>query len=42
VIGISRPDQLDEQIKGIDLKLDADMIKFLEEPYKPKEVSGID
>jgi aryl-alcohol dehydrogenase-like predicted oxidoreductase len=42
VIGISRPDQLDEQIKGIDLKLDAEMIKLLEEPYKPKEVSGID
>ena len=42
VIGISRPDQLDEQIKALDLKLDADMIKLLEEPYRPKEVSGID
>ncbi len=42
VIGISRPDQLDEQIKAIDLKLDAEMVKFLEEPYRPKEVSGID
>lgn len=42
VIGISRPDQLDEQIKALDLKLDADMIKLLEEPYRPKEVSGLD
>ena len=42
VIGISRPDQLDEQINALDLRLDADMIKFLEEPYRPKEVSGLD
>jgi aryl-alcohol dehydrogenase-like predicted oxidoreductase len=42
VIGISRPEQLDEQIKALDLTLDAQTIKFLEELYQPKMPSGID
>jgi 1-deoxyxylulose-5-phosphate synthase len=42
VMGISRPEQLGDAIKALDLRLDADMIKLLEEPYRPKEVTGLD
>ena len=42
VIGISRPEQLGDVIKALNVRLDVDMIKELEEPYRPKDVSGLD
>lgn len=41
-IGVSKPHHLDDAIKALDIKLDAEMMKFLEEPYRPKPVVAMD
>ena len=42
VIGMSKPHHLDDALKSLDLKLDAETMKFLEEPYRPKAVVAMD
>jgi aryl-alcohol dehydrogenase-like predicted oxidoreductase len=41
-IGVSKPHHLDDAIKALDIKLDAEMMTFLEEPYRPKPVVAMD
>jgi aryl-alcohol dehydrogenase-like predicted oxidoreductase len=41
VLGVSRSEQLDDALAAIDLVLDAEVIRFLEEPYRPKVLSGL-
>ena len=41
-IGVSKPHHLDDAIKALDIKLDPEMMKFLEEPYRPKPVVAMD
>jgi aryl-alcohol dehydrogenase (NADP+) len=40
IIGASKPTHLDDAVAALSLKLDAEDIKALEEPYKPKRVMG--
>jgi 1-deoxyxylulose-5-phosphate synthase len=40
IIGASKPHHLDEALKALELKLDADEIKSLEEPYEPHPILG--
>lgn len=35
IIGVTKPQQLDDAIKALDLALDVDIVTALEEPYKP-------
>jgi aryl-alcohol dehydrogenase-like predicted oxidoreductase len=42
VVGASKDKHLDEALKALDLKLDAEQMKFLEEPYKPKAIVAMD
>ena len=42
IIGASKPYQLEDAIGALDLKLTADEIKRLEEPYEPHPVLGIE
>lgn len=42
VIGVSKPNHLDDALKALDLKLDAAAMKFLEEPYRAKPVVAMD
>lgn len=42
VIGVSKQNHLDDALKALDVKLDAEQMKFLEEPYKPKPVVAMD
>jgi 1-deoxyxylulose-5-phosphate synthase len=42
VIGASKPHHLDDAFKALDLKLDAELVRFLEEPYRPQPVTGLD
>jgi aryl-alcohol dehydrogenase (NADP+) len=40
IIGASKPGHLEDAAAALSLKLDAEDIKALEEPYKPKRVMG--
>lgn len=40
IIGASKPTHLDDAVAALSLKLDAEDMKTLEEPYKPKRVMG--
>ncbi len=40
IVGASKPGHLDDAVAAMALKLDAEDIKSLEEPYKPKRVMG--
>ena len=40
IIGASKPNHLDDAVAALTLKLDAEDMKALEEPYKPKRVMG--
>lgn len=40
IIGASKPGHLEDAVAALSLKLDAEDIKMLEEPYKPKRVMG--
>jgi aryl-alcohol dehydrogenase-like predicted oxidoreductase len=40
IIGTSKPHHLADALKALDVKLDAETKKFLEEPYKPRAVTG--
>ena len=40
IIGASKPHHLEDAVAALTLKLDAEEIKTLEEPYKPKRVMG--
>jgi len=40
IIGASKPHHLADAKKALDLKLDAETVKYLEEPYRPKEVAA--
>ncbi len=40
IIGASKLEQLDEAVAALDLKLDADELRRLEEPYRPHPVLG--
>ena len=40
IIGASKMHHLEDAIKALDLKLDAEEIKALEEPYEPHRVLG--
>jgi aryl-alcohol dehydrogenase (NADP+) len=42
IVGASRMSQLDEAIGALDVHLDADEMRFLEENYQPHPVLGID
>ena len=41
-IGVSKPHHLDDALKALDVKLDAETMAFLEEPYRPKPVVAMD
>ena len=40
IVGATKPNHLDDAFKALELKLDADEIKALEEPYRPHPVLG--
>jgi len=40
IIGTSKPHHLPDALKALELKLDAETKKFLEEPYKPRATAG--
>jgi aryl-alcohol dehydrogenase-like predicted oxidoreductase len=40
IVGASKPNHLDDAAAALSLKLDAEDMKTLEEPYKPKRVMG--
>jgi aryl-alcohol dehydrogenase-like predicted oxidoreductase len=40
IIGTSKPHHLPDALKALEIKLDAETKKFLEEPYKPRAVTG--
>jgi aryl-alcohol dehydrogenase-like predicted oxidoreductase len=40
IIGASKPNHIDDAIAALSLKLDAETIARLEEPYRPKQVVG--
>ena len=40
IVGASKPHHLEDAIKAVSLKLDAEEIKALEKPYKPHKVLG--
>lgn len=40
IIGASKPGHMDDAVAAVSLRLDAEDIKTLEEPYKPKRVMG--
>jgi aryl-alcohol dehydrogenase-like predicted oxidoreductase len=40
IIGMSKPHHLGDALKAIDLKLDDETRKFLEEPYRPRAYAG--
>ncbi|MBI1213341.1 MAG: aldo/keto reductase [Alphaproteobacteria bacterium] len=40
IVGASKPGHLDDAVNALTLKLDAEDIKALEEPYRPKRVMG--
>ena len=40
MVGASKPHHLDDALKALDLVLDAETVKFLEEPYRAKPVAG--
>ncbi len=40
IVGASKMPQLDELLGAMDLKLDAQEIKYLEEPYQPHRIAG--
>lgn len=42
ISGATRPAHLDDAIAAVTLKLDARMVADLEEPYRPRDVSGLD
>ena len=42
VIGASKMNHLDDALKALDLSLDAETMRFLEEPYRPKAVVAMD
>jgi aryl-alcohol dehydrogenase-like predicted oxidoreductase len=40
IVGASKPHHLEDAKKALDLTLDAETVKYLEEPYKPKPVAA--
>ncbi|WFD00937.1 hypothetical protein MYAM1_003693 [Malassezia yamatoensis] len=40
IVGLSKPERIDEAVQAIQLKLSDEDISYLEEPYKPKSVQG--
>jgi aryl-alcohol dehydrogenase (NADP+) len=40
IVGASKPGHLEDAVASVSLRLDAEDIKTLEEPYKPKRVMG--
>jgi aryl-alcohol dehydrogenase (NADP+) len=40
IVGASKPGHLEDAVAALSLKLDAEDMKALEEPYKPKRVMG--
>ena len=40
IVGASKPGHLDDAVNALTLKLDAEDVKALEEPYRPKRVMG--
>jgi aryl-alcohol dehydrogenase (NADP+) len=40
IIGVSKPDHLDDAVAALTLKLDAEEIKALEEPYESHRILG--
>ena len=40
IIGSSKMEHLEDNLKALDLKLDADELKALAEPYQPHPVLG--
>ena len=40
IVGASKPQHLDDAKKALEVTLDAETVKFLEEPYRPKAVAA--
>ena len=40
IIGASKPQHLAAAVKALEVKLDAETVKYLEEPCQPKPVTG--
>jgi 1-deoxyxylulose-5-phosphate synthase len=41
IVGASKPYQLEEAVAALEISLDADQVRLLEEPYRPHRVLGI-
>ncbi|CAN6648745.1 putative aryl-alcohol dehydrogenase Aad16p [Trichomonascus vanleenenianus] len=42
IVGFNKVERIDEAVRALEVKLTEEEIKFLEEPYVPKPVSGFD
>lgn len=40
IVGLGKPDRIDEAVEATKIKLDDEDIKYLEEPYQPKKRQG--
>lgn len=40
ILGLSKPHRVDEAVAALKVKLTEDEIKYLEEPYQPRSVTG--
>ena len=40
IVGLSKPERIDEAVQAVQLKLSDEDISYLEEPYKPKNIQG--
>ncbi|KAI3629253.1 hypothetical protein CBS9595_000325 [Malassezia furfur] len=41
ILGLNKPERINEAVEALKVKLSEEEIKYLEEPYKPKPVRGI-
>jgi aryl-alcohol dehydrogenase-like predicted oxidoreductase len=40
IVGVTRPQHLTDAVAAVDVTLDDDEVKYLQEPYVPHEVAG--
>jgi aryl-alcohol dehydrogenase-like predicted oxidoreductase len=40
IVGCSKPSRVDDAVRALDVRLSADEVAFLEEPYQPHNLVG--
>lgn len=40
IVGLSKPERIDEAVAALQVQLTEDEVRYLEEPYRPKPVQG--